>query len=320
MIRSVILFLAAAMSVAATAAAPSIDDLRGTWVWEVEGRNLLVLNLDKGPTGLSGTLNRPKEMAFGMAGAGLAVSRIRMPPISTPVEYVRATSDGHVLRFTDTGGNIIEFSLRPDGAGGALFGFSATASAAPVAHLNRPRDPVALATDWEPDKTYLARAPSEPSNAEMAAIYAADQADRQAGQKTDWAVVAPRDAARRVRVRKMLDEGLIRTADDFHQAAFVFQHGEAPADYLLAHVLAMAAQSKGRADAGWIAVATLDRYLQNIGQPQITGTQFRNGTSGKVTQGEYDAALLPDTVRRALGVPTRAEQEAQMRAWEEASR
>jgi hypothetical protein len=31
---------------------------------------------------------------------------------------------------------------------------------------------------------------------------------------------------------------------------------------------------KSDLDARWIAAATLDRYLQRIGQPQVFGTQF----------------------------------------------
>src|SRR5690606_13793702 len=100
-----------------------------------------------------------------------------------------------------------------------------------------------------------------------------------------WSVVEPRDAARRSRVRQMLAEGLAVTGDDYYHAAFVFQHGGQSADYLLAHVLAMAAQAKGRADAAWIASATLDRYLMSIDRPQILGTQFRVSEDEGVTQG-----------------------------------
>ena len=36
-----------------------------------------------------------------------------------------------------------------------------------------------------------------------------------------------------------------------------------------------------------------------------------------MTQGEYDAALIPDSLRRALGVPTLEQQEAQRLEMEE---
>jgi hypothetical protein len=117
--------------------------------------------------------------------------------------------------------------------------------------------------------------PVYPSNAEMAAIYAADQADRQPGAAAiDWSVVEPRDRARQARTRALLDAGALQSGDDFWHAAYVFQHGSEPNDYLLAHTLAMIATARGRDDAIWIAAATLDRYLQKSSRPQIYGTQF----------------------------------------------
>lgn len=150
------------------------------------------------------------------------------------------------------------------------------------------------------------------SNAELAAIFAADQADRQAAN-IDWSVVTPRDTARQRRVRALLDAGQLHTADDYYAAAYVFQHGQQAGDHLLAHVLAMAAMTLGRNDASWIAAATLDRYLQNTGQPQVFGTQYRGAPGGPVTQGQYDSALLPDSVRTVLRVPTREQQQQRLK-------
>ena len=150
------------------------------------------------------------------------------------------------------------------------------------------------------------------ANAEMAAIFTADQADRQAAN-IDWSVITPRDTARQGRVRALLDAGQLRTADDYYAAAFVFQHGQKPEDHLLAHVLAMAAMTLGRNDASWIAAATLDRYLHNTDRPQVFGTQYRGQPGGPVTQGEYDAALLPDSVRTVLRVPTREQQQERLK-------
>lgn len=151
------------------------------------------------------------------------------------------------------------------------------------------------------------------SNAEMTAIFTADQADRQVAT-VDWSVVTPRDEARRQRTRGLLDAGQLRTADDYYAAAFVFQHGQKPEDYLMAHVLAMAAMKLGRGDASWIAAATLDRYLWNTDKPQVFGTQFR-GLPPDVpfTQGQYDTALIPDALRTVLGVPTREQQQERMK-------
>jgi hypothetical protein len=113
--------------------------------------------------------------------------------------------------------------------------------------------------------------------------------------------VAKADAARREQTRRLLEAGALHSGEDYRHAAFVFQHGDSPADYLLAHALAMVAVTKGEATAIWIAAATLDRYLQTIGQKQIFGTQFlTHSQNGREvwTQEPYDSE--PD-FRRATG-------------------
>jgi hypothetical protein len=256
-------------------------------------------------------------MNFTLASAGVAVNGIQMPVQTSSVQVVRQAPDGQVLRTTGADGSRQEFVIRPDR--GALLLRVDPNPTAPTLTLIRPHDPAAVALDWNPDRSYAVRGVEVSSNRELAAIFDVDQADRKDGLNTDWAVVAPRDKGRRAQVRKMLDAGELRSADDFYKAAFIFQHGDEPNDYLLAHVLAMAAQAKGQPQAGWIAMATLDRYLQKIGQAQVMGTQSLNGAGGVLTRGLYDDALIPDSLRVALGVPTRAEEAAQ-RAAMEASR
>jgi hypothetical protein len=165
------------------------------------------------------------------------------------------------------------------------------------------------------------RVKQQPANPEMTAIFDADQADRQGvGARIDWSVVTPRDEARRALTRALLNAGSLRTGDDYWHAAFVFQHGGEPNDYLLAHTLAVIAAARGRPDATWIAAATLDRYLQNIGRPQIYGTQFQSPTGRPTTQEPYDRSLVSDALRQALGVPPRAAQENQRAQFEAQSR
>jgi hypothetical protein len=156
-------------------------------------------------------------------------------------------------------------------------------------------------------------------NAEMAAIFAADQAIR---QNTDPQKFRDRafitemlaaDAARRARTRALLDAGALKTGEDYRAAAFVFQHGSTPEDYLLAHTLAVAATARG-ADGSWIAAATLDRYLQTTGKPQIYGTQTRKTNDAPATLEPYDRALIPDSLRTALAVPPQSEQDARLAA------
>ena len=150
----------------------------------------------------------------------------------------------------------------------------------------------------------------------MARIFDADQADRRDFGKIDWAVVGPADAARRTATKTLLDGGKLHTGEDFQKAAFVFQHGNGPDDYLLAHTLALVAVAKGHVEALWIASATLDRYLQSIGKPQVYGTQFSGQPGGKFTQDPYDRALVSDALRSQLGVPSLAEQDKQRRQFE----
>lgn len=156
-------------------------------------------------------------------------------------------------------------------------------------------------------------------NAEMAAIFAADQAIRQVPPQRfmDRAFVTEMhaaDAARRLQTRALLDAGALKTGEDYRAAAFVFQHGPTPEDYLLAHSLAVAAVAKGAPEGAWIAAATLDRYLQMTDKPQIYGTQTRKTRDAPATLDPYDRALVPDSLRTTLGVPPQSEQDARLAA------
>jgi hypothetical protein len=123
-----------------------------------------------------------------------------------------------------------------------------------------------------------------------------------------------RAAARRASLHAMLSRGEITSGSDLYEAAFVFQHGETAPDYLLAHVLALDALAKGFDRAKWLSVATLDRYLQLMGQPQIFGTQFpfdprlphpitNGGRFSGRTQSPFDDTFLPAYIRGDFCVP-----------------
>jgi len=155
-------------------------------------------------------------------------------------------------------------------------------------------------------------AAADADNAELQAIVAADQADRQpAVGAINWADVTPRDAARRTRVLQLIAEDRLRTSKDFEQAALVFQHGDTSDDILLAHVLAVTALGLGnpRSDGRRMAAITLDRYLTRSGHAQIFGTQFNTtdvADSGKWTMDPYNETLLSDTLRRLNCTESRA--------------
>lgn len=162
---------------------------------------------------------------------------------------------------------------------------------------------------WDAGTTYT-RTIVLPTNVEMTRLFNDDQADRQR-ENIDWKIVGLADDRRRQRTQELLDSGAIQSGDDFYHAAFIFQHGNEADDYLKAHLLAMIATARGKPGALWIASATLDRYLQTIGKPQVLGTQFMVPKGGPATQEPYDRSLISDAMRKALRVPPLAEQKKQ---------
>jgi hypothetical protein len=161
--------------------------------------------------------------------------------------------------------------------------------------------------------------PGEVSNPEMKRIFDEDQSAREKSN-IDWSVVAPADATRRESTRKLIANGELHTGEDFERAAFVFQHGENPDDYLFAHILASIAVAKGKESALWISSATLDRYLQKIGRSQIFGTQYMRTSSNPWTQEPYDRNLISDALRKEMGVPSQAKQAEKLEHLESATK
>jgi hypothetical protein len=139
------------------------------------------------------------------------------------------------------------------------------------------------------------------SNKELEKIYTADQADRTnmfAMSAEQFANMMKNDEPRRKRVRELIDAGALTTPEDYVRAAFVFQHGASPDDYLMSHVLGIIA-AKMDGSGAWIAAASLDRYLLNTGQPGIFGLQLDNVAP-------FNSNLLTDRLRAALCAPSLA--------------
>jgi hypothetical protein len=128
---------------------------------------------------------------------------------------------------------------------------------------------------------------------------------------------------RRAEIRQLLADGKITSGEDFSDAALIFQHGQTPDDFLLAHVLAVEGLIRGGSADKWITAATLDRYLLAMNRPQVFGTQYPGDKAAgnapkplvdpKVmniqrTQQPYDANLIPDFVRRDFCVPDVSQQ------------
>jgi hypothetical protein len=313
---SCFLFLAGAVATGGGFSATT-NNFAGNWALKIGNRVLMAVVLKPAPGdkgGFAGWLARPKH--FNSSGAGEFFSDIRGPIVRYPI--VQSHVSGNCLTLTTQNpankSDTDHFRLCLCAPGHARLGIDLpTFEPWPV---KREKGPIAVATDWESSRTYFLGEVDVP-NAEMLRIFDADQKDRQAAfGKIDWAVINKRDAARRKLVRQLLSEGKLHSGKDFERAAFVFQHGGTPDDYLLAHTLAMVAVARGDTEAIWISAATLDRYLHSIHQPQIYGTQFNFKPDGQATQEPYNRHLISDELRRDLGVPSQVEQEVQEKQYE----
>lgn len=295
----------------------------GRWAVRAGGRTLILLEIERAPGGgWTGRMVRPDHFSVSVGNGtrpfifsevtGPTVTR-RILRISPELDVLSLAVEGSQPGETDR----FRFVNRT-GAGARLYFDGIDDS---FLLLTPAVAGEAVAASWPSGRSYAAEV-EWPTNAEMTTIFEADQADRSAGVSAaiDWSVVTPRDLARRARVRTLLDAGALASGDDFYHAAFVFQHGSEPGDYLLAHSFALIAAARGRPDATWIGAATLDRYLQNIGRPQIYGTQYSTPRGRPVTQEPYDRALVSDALRAALGVPDQAGQERQRATFEARAR
>jgi len=308
------ILLVALLAVFAAPASAQPGDPAGSWALKTGGRIIAVLELDRDPSapgGWSGGWLRPEHFSVNQ---GYEAVEVRGPTVRRPI--LRAEQRGGVLQLRIRGAfeeDDYTFELRDSDA--AIYGW-----------INAPIEPLELERvvrgtrpepgGWDASGAYPLARPTWPSNTEMTAIFEADQADRQAGGATDWSAVRQRDAARLTRTQGLIDAGALHTGEDFYHAAFVFQHGDQPNDYLVAHTLAVIAAARGHRTATWIAAATLDRYFQSVGRPQVYGTQYLSRPDEPTTQEPYDRAAISDGLRRSLGVPDAAGQELQRAAFE----
>ena len=294
------------------AAAPAVAQ-EGRWAVHAGGRTLILVEIERAPGagGWTGRMIRPDHFSL---SAGNGAQPFIFSEVTGPVvtrRILRVSPGPDVLTLVVEGrqaGETDRFRLvSRAGAGARLYFAGIDDSFLPLTPAAAGE---AVSASWPPGRSYAAEV-EWPTNAEMTAIFAADQADREAGVSAaiDWSVVTPRDRARRARVRALLEAGALASGDDYYHAAFVFQHGSEPDDYLLAHSFALVAAARGRPDATWIGAATLDRYLQAVGRPQIYGTQYRTPRGQPATQEPYKRSLVSDALRAALGVPDQAEQE-----------
>jgi hypothetical protein len=304
----------AMFAVCGLAEAQTSADPMGEWVMRIGQRTLFVLSIhaaEKAGQVCAGSLSRPQH--FQTAG-GSSFNHVQGPTGTEPI--VACARKGDSLSITvenptdrsdrDTYQLTVRDKTHAD--------LQIEDAPIPPMKLERATGAVAVSTDWDPNKSYSAD-DDMPSNAEMKRIFDEDQKLRQSGLKSDFAEAARTDAERREETRKLLSDGALHTGEDFWRAAFVFQHGSTPEDYLLAHTLAIVALKKGEQDGAWIAAATLDRYLDSIHQPQIYGTQFHWPKAEATTQEPYNRTLISDSLRKQMGVPSLEQQQVQLKQW-----
>jgi len=300
----------ALLGIAACSGKPAPDaGFAGTWVMNVDGRPFMVLTLKPQDTHYVGTLEMPKHMSTD----GLTFSGVSRESTTKPA--ITAAPQGDRIRIT----------TKPQDKSDEADEFDFTLTTTGEARIKIPEapfdpwpftryagtDPLRVWDGWDARRSYALQPPYVAPNPEMAAIYKADQAFRQSQQSFEASAkqIEKDDAARREQVRALIDTGQLRAGEDFRLAAMVFQHGGEPRDYLFAHTLALIAMRKGDVGASWIAAASLDRYLRSIDRQQVFGLQFKPGGAERQP---FDDTLLSDALRLQLGIPTLAEQTAQM--------
>ena len=167
--------------------------------------------------------------------------------------------------------------------------------------------PVCVQTVWRDAAAALSALADVADNAEIQTIRDADQADRLGNWTNRTAeertAIMARDKARNARMREIVANGEVRTANDFARAALVMQHSARFDGFRLAHELAVAALLLGDRGTGrWLTTATYDRMLRSVGLDQRFGTQM--GPDGPL---RVDEAGICDNQRIALGCPTLAQ-------------
>ena len=296
------------LAASSVSAVPCAD---GDWIFQFGETALFHFGVRSSEKGLEASWERPQHFE----SDGESVTKVRGPIVLRVARSVRPVGGDLELTFDDPEPNsepdVFRVHCEKDGTLTASYAAFRT----DPLHLVRAPATKPILGPWDAARAYPT-VTSRPTNAEMTAIFEADQKDRMT-PSIDWAVVGAADRKRKARTQELLDSGALHSGDDFYHAAFLFQHGDGPNDYLKAHLLATIAAARGKPQAVWIAAATLDRYLQSIGKPQVLGTQFMVPNAGRTTQDPYDRTLISDALRQALHVPPLAEQEKQRQGYDD---
>ena len=318
--RSQVLLLTLALTVLCSAGslwaqqAGDTTKLVGNWAYNLGPKTLFGLHLERDPARLDhvqGYVLAPENFSFNfLNGTLLQFSKLSPKSEQQSVASLDWKNGALQLRDPSPAHGINEpstYLVRPLDTTHADFTLF---SGLPELRMKRITSEPQLASDWESTRTYT---PDDfaPDNDDMTAIVAKDQADRATNSPTDGHAMEKADSERRLETQALLEKGLLHSGPDFDHAALIFQHGTTSNDYLLAHVLAVIAVSKGQSGAVWISAATLDRYLQSLHQAQIFGTQYKDLNKDPSTQEPYNRGLISDTLRAYMGVPDQKSQDQQ---------
>jgi hypothetical protein len=288
--------------------------LAGNWAYSLGPKTLFGLHLERDPARpdhLRGYVVSPEDFSFNVLN-GTLLQFSKLSPKSEQQSVVSLDWKNGALQLRDPspahGNNESPtYLVRPIDTTNVDFTLFPSL---PELRMKRITSEPRLASDWDSTRTYT---PDDfaPDNDEMTAIVAKDQADRAANSHIDEHAMEKADSERRLQTEALLEKGLLHSGPDFDHAALIFQHGTTSNNYLLAHVLAVIAVSKGQSGAVWISAATLDRYLQSLHQPQIFGTQYKVLNKDPSTQEPYNRSLISDALRTYMGVPDQKSQDHQ---------
>lgn len=140
---------------------------------------------------------------------------------------------------------------------------------------------------------------------EIAKLERADQKDRENWEnktQEERSEIATRDKLRRERIGQIFGEGCFNSAEDFNNAALIFQHGEVPDHYYQAFIWANKAVSMGQSNGKGMAAVAIDRYLVGIGKKQLFASQatMSDSKTGCICMEQVEVTF-PDSERVSFG-------------------
>lgn len=144
-------------------------------------------------------------------------------------------------------------------------------------------------------------------NPELQQLFDADQTDRMS-HELDSKSINYNDSIREARVYELLDSNRVRTANDYTNAALIFQHGEDSIAYGMAVKLMKKSIELDPTRDKWLLAAAIDRELLSRNRPQIYGTQYRRPAGKPFERMEMDTTIITDSERIEYGVETLAQQ------------